>query len=160
MLFRSVRPVVVDGCFDPLHVGHLRYFDAARPYGPLLCVVEQDAAGIGLEEAGERVQRKSLTGAAGPKQDGDAGGARQGHVQLKSRGGPGRGEPLSQGEFQLGQDKSFRSDGEGREQPLRNPYGSRSPWSRLVTYRMTMAVIEMTRTIRLAGSMLPDWTVS
>lgn len=35
---------LVDGCFDPLHEGHLRYFEAAARSGmPLVCNVQSDA---------------------------------------------------------------------------------------------------------------------
>ena len=34
--------MLVDGCFDGLHPGHLAYLEAARTYGPLLCVVADD----------------------------------------------------------------------------------------------------------------------
>ncbi len=35
--------VMVDGCFDPLHEGHLKYFEVARSLGwPLLCNVQSD----------------------------------------------------------------------------------------------------------------------
>ena len=37
------KVVMVDGCFDPLHPGHIRYFSAAGKLGfPLLCCVEND----------------------------------------------------------------------------------------------------------------------
>ena len=36
------RPVLVDGSFDPLHPGHLSYFEAAKSFGPLLCRVASD----------------------------------------------------------------------------------------------------------------------
>lgn len=35
--------VLVGGCFDPLHPGHLAYFDAAQAWGPLCCAVATDA---------------------------------------------------------------------------------------------------------------------
>ncbi|WP_210412076.1 methyltransferase domain-containing protein [Thermosulfuriphilus ammonigenes] len=35
--------VMVDGCFDPLHIGHLKYFDVASTLGfPLFCNVQSD----------------------------------------------------------------------------------------------------------------------
>jgi cytidyltransferase-like protein len=34
--------VLVAGCFDPLHPGHLAYFDKARAFGPLVCAVASD----------------------------------------------------------------------------------------------------------------------
>lgn len=34
---------MVDGCFDPLHVGHIRYFEFAAKFGlPVLCNIETD----------------------------------------------------------------------------------------------------------------------
>jgi len=35
--------VLVAGVFDPLHAGHLAYFDKARAFGPLVCAVASDA---------------------------------------------------------------------------------------------------------------------
>lgn len=35
--------VLVAGCFDPLHAGHLAYFEQARTFGPLCCAVASDA---------------------------------------------------------------------------------------------------------------------
>lgn len=35
--------VLVAGCFDPLHAGHLAYFEQARAFGPLCCAVASDA---------------------------------------------------------------------------------------------------------------------
>lgn len=34
--------VLVAGCFDPLHAGHLAYFDAAAAFGPVCCAVATD----------------------------------------------------------------------------------------------------------------------
>lgn len=34
--------VLVGGCFDPLHPGHLSYFDVAASFGPLCCAVASD----------------------------------------------------------------------------------------------------------------------
>lgn len=37
------KVVMVDGCFDPLHHGHIAYFQFAASFGlPLLCNVEND----------------------------------------------------------------------------------------------------------------------
>lgn len=37
------KVVMIDGCFDPLHPGHIRYFSQASTLGyPLLCCVEND----------------------------------------------------------------------------------------------------------------------
>ena len=37
--------ILADGCFDPLHAGHLRYLQAARFYGrPLVVRLASDAA--------------------------------------------------------------------------------------------------------------------
>jgi cytidyltransferase-like protein len=51
----SARPTewaMVDGCFDPLHEGHLRYFEAAKELGlPLLCNVQGDSY---IEQAKKR----------------------------------------------------------------------------------------------------------
>jgi cytidyltransferase-like protein len=35
--------VLADGCFDPIHYGHVRYFDAAAVLGPLIVRVADDA---------------------------------------------------------------------------------------------------------------------
>ena len=38
------KVTLVDGCFDPLHPGHILYFSEASKLGyPLLCCVENDA---------------------------------------------------------------------------------------------------------------------
>ncbi|MEW6535510.1 MAG: methyltransferase domain-containing protein [Candidatus Auribacterota bacterium] len=38
------KVVMVDGCFDPLHIGHIRYFQVAAEQGiPVLCNVQSDA---------------------------------------------------------------------------------------------------------------------
>lgn len=34
--------ILADGCFDPLHVGHLRYLQAAKALGPVLVRVAGD----------------------------------------------------------------------------------------------------------------------
>jgi glycerol-3-phosphate cytidylyltransferase len=37
------KVVMVDGCFDPLHIGHIKYFEAAAELGfPVLCNVQSD----------------------------------------------------------------------------------------------------------------------
>jgi D-beta-D-heptose 7-phosphate kinase/D-beta-D-heptose 1-phosphate adenosyltransferase len=36
--------VLADGCFDPLHLGHIRYLEAARAYGKVCVRVAPDAA--------------------------------------------------------------------------------------------------------------------
>ncbi|MDH3216025.1 MAG: adenylyltransferase/cytidyltransferase family protein, partial [Candidatus Krumholzibacteria bacterium] len=41
----SMRPqntVLANGCFDPLHVGHVRYLDGAKSYGDYLVVAIND----------------------------------------------------------------------------------------------------------------------
>lgn len=38
----GAKPVVASGCFDLLHVGHLRHFRAARAQGDLLVVLISD----------------------------------------------------------------------------------------------------------------------
>jgi D-glycero-beta-D-manno-heptose 1-phosphate adenylyltransferase len=58
------RIVLANGCFDLLHVGHVRYLDAARHLGDVLFVgINGDAAvtrlkgrGRPLMPAGERVE--------------------------------------------------------------------------------------------------------
>ena len=37
------KAVIADGCFDPLHAGHIAYLEAASSYGPVLCAVVSDA---------------------------------------------------------------------------------------------------------------------
>jgi cytidyltransferase-like protein len=41
--WQDKRFVLVGGKFDPLHQGHLAYFEAARAFGPLLCAIAPDA---------------------------------------------------------------------------------------------------------------------
>lgn len=41
--WRDKKFVLVGGAFDPLHEGHLAYFDVARQFGPLVCAVTTDA---------------------------------------------------------------------------------------------------------------------
>lgn len=41
---RPGRVVVADGCFDPLHVGHIRYFYGAKSQGDFLVVALNDDA--------------------------------------------------------------------------------------------------------------------
>ncbi len=40
------RVVLANGCFDLLHVGHVRYLQAAREHGDLLVVALNDDAGV------------------------------------------------------------------------------------------------------------------
>ena len=40
--FAERRPVLADGCFDPLHIGHLNYLHAAREFGNVLVRVAPD----------------------------------------------------------------------------------------------------------------------
>lgn len=38
------KVIMVDGCFDPLHVGHIKYFEFAASFGiPVFCNVETDS---------------------------------------------------------------------------------------------------------------------
>jgi cytidyltransferase-like protein len=41
--YADKRYVLVGGCFDPLHEGHLEYFRQARCFGPLVCAIAPDA---------------------------------------------------------------------------------------------------------------------
>jgi cytidyltransferase-like protein len=37
------KVVMVDGCFDPLHIGHIKYFEVASGYGyPVFCNIQSD----------------------------------------------------------------------------------------------------------------------
>lgn len=38
----TTRAVLTDGCFDPLHVGHIRYLRYAAQFGPLIVNVAPD----------------------------------------------------------------------------------------------------------------------
>lgn len=39
----KLKTVLVDGCFDPLHLGHIKYFQFAAKFDlPVLCNVEND----------------------------------------------------------------------------------------------------------------------
>ncbi len=50
---RHQRIVLANGCFDPLHVGHVRYLQAARQLGDLLIVgVNADASVRALKGVG------------------------------------------------------------------------------------------------------------
>lgn len=45
------KVVMVDGCFDPLHVGHVKYFEAAARLGlPVLCNVQSDSYIVGTKK--------------------------------------------------------------------------------------------------------------
>ena len=36
---------LVDGCFDPLHIGHVRYLEAAKAFGhPVLCHIASNGS--------------------------------------------------------------------------------------------------------------------
>src|SRR5436309_5031550 len=43
---RGQRVVLANGCFDTLHVGHVRYLEGARREGDILVVAVNDDAGI------------------------------------------------------------------------------------------------------------------
>ena len=48
-LLKGKKVVLANGCFDILHVGHLRYLEAARALGDVLVVaVNSDASMRGL----------------------------------------------------------------------------------------------------------------
>jgi D-glycero-beta-D-manno-heptose 1-phosphate adenylyltransferase len=52
------RVVLANGCFDPLHVGHVRYLDDARRHGDFLVVAVNDDAGTRrLKGAGRPVMQ-------------------------------------------------------------------------------------------------------
>ena len=52
------RVVLANGCFDPLHVGHVRYLQGARERGDSLVVaVNDDASTRALKGAGRPVMR-------------------------------------------------------------------------------------------------------
>jgi D-glycero-beta-D-manno-heptose 1-phosphate adenylyltransferase len=63
-----VRPVLANGCFDLLHVGHVRYLEAAKACGDFLVVaLNTDASVRALKGAGRPFQpleeRAELVGA-------------------------------------------------------------------------------------------------
>lgn len=41
--YRTGGYVLVGGCFDPLHEGHIQHFVEARRHGPLVCAIAPDA---------------------------------------------------------------------------------------------------------------------
>lgn len=53
--------VLADGCFDPLHWGHVRYLQAASAFGPVVVRIAPDAAILAkgrpvFQPQGERAQ--------------------------------------------------------------------------------------------------------
>ncbi len=55
---RGQTVVFANGCFDILHVGHVRYLEAARQHGDLLIVaVNSDASARSLKGPGRPVSR-------------------------------------------------------------------------------------------------------
>ena len=65
---RGERIVLTNGCFDTLHVGHIRYLEAARRQGDVLVVaVNSDASVCGLKGPGRPIlaqaARAALVGA-------------------------------------------------------------------------------------------------
>jgi D-glycero-beta-D-manno-heptose 1-phosphate adenylyltransferase len=65
---RAQKIVLANGCFDTLHVGHIRYLEGARREGDILAVaVNSDSSVCGLKGAGRPVlpeaARAALVGA-------------------------------------------------------------------------------------------------
>ncbi len=65
---RAQKIVLANGCFDTLHVGHIRYLEGARHEGDILAVaVNSDSSVCGLKGAGRPVlpetARAALVGA-------------------------------------------------------------------------------------------------
>src|SRR5580704_17547745 len=57
---RGQTVVFANGCFDILHVGHVRYLEAARQHGDLLIVaVNSDASARSLKGSGRPVVDES-----------------------------------------------------------------------------------------------------
>jgi D-glycero-beta-D-manno-heptose 1-phosphate adenylyltransferase len=57
---RGDRVVFANGCFDTLHVGHVRYLEAARQEGDVLVVaVNGDASVLGLKGPGRPILSES-----------------------------------------------------------------------------------------------------
>jgi len=55
---RPARVVLSNGCFDPLHVGHIRYLEAARAHGDFLVVaLNNDASTRNLKGPGRPVMQ-------------------------------------------------------------------------------------------------------
>lgn len=64
------RVVLANGCFDLLHVGHLRYLQAAKSHGDLLVVAINTDASVARNKGPERplvplAERAELLGALG-----------------------------------------------------------------------------------------------
>ncbi len=65
---RAQKIVLANGCFDTLHVGHIRYLEGARREGDILAVaVNSDSSVCGLKGAGRPIlpeaARAALVGA-------------------------------------------------------------------------------------------------
>jgi D-glycero-beta-D-manno-heptose 1-phosphate adenylyltransferase len=65
---RAQKIVLANGCFDALHVGHIRYLEGARREGDILAVaVNSDSSVCGLKGAGRPIlpetARAALVGA-------------------------------------------------------------------------------------------------
>ncbi len=65
---RAEKLVLANGCFDTLHVGHIRYLEGARREGDILAVaVNSDSSVCGLKGAGRPIlseaARAALVGA-------------------------------------------------------------------------------------------------
>src|SRR2546428_9533635 len=75
------RIVLANGCFDLLHVGHVRYLEAARALGDVLFVgINGDAAVARLKGAGRPLMpaRERAEGLAAPRAVGHVGVVDQG----------------------------------------------------------------------------------
>jgi rfaE bifunctional protein nucleotidyltransferase chain/domain len=56
---RGLRVVFTNGCFDLLHVGHIRYLQAARALGDLLVLaINSDASVCAVKGPGRPIQRQ------------------------------------------------------------------------------------------------------
>jgi D-glycero-beta-D-manno-heptose 1-phosphate adenylyltransferase len=61
---RAQKIVLANGCFDTLHVGHIRYLEGARREGDILAVaVNSDSSVCGLKGAGRPILRETARAA-------------------------------------------------------------------------------------------------
>ena len=109
-------------------------------------VVEEDAAGVGADEAGDGVESEGLAGSAGSEQDGGAGARGGFEFEVEGEGGG------------LGTGGELFADFGANHRPRWNPRGS--GLRRFASQRMPMATAEMTSTRTRARWPLPASTAS